>query len=38
MTQDLTTQAEPVELNERTKHDEPTELAEQQLAQVAGAS
>jgi hypothetical protein len=36
MTQDRTTQAEPVELIGRSKHDEPTELAEQQLAEVTG--
>jgi hypothetical protein len=36
MTQERATQADPMELNGRTKHDEPMELAEQQLAQVAG--
>jgi hypothetical protein len=36
MTQDRTTQAEPVELIARAKRVEPTELAEQELAEVAG--
>jgi hypothetical protein len=36
MTQDRTTQAEPVELIGRAKRVEPTELAEQELAEVAG--
>jgi hypothetical protein len=35
MMKDQTTQAEPVELM-RAKRDEPAELAEQQLAEVAG--
>jgi hypothetical protein len=36
MTQDCTTQVEPMELFGRAKREEPTELAEQQLAEVAG--
>lgn len=36
MTQDRTTQAEPVELIGRAQRDEPAQLAEHQLAEVAG--
>jgi hypothetical protein len=36
MTQDHTTQAEPVELIEGAKRDEPTELTQHQLAEAAG--
>jgi hypothetical protein len=36
MTQDRTTQNEPAELIERAKRNERTELAEHQLAEVAG--
>ena len=36
MTQDRTTQAGPVELIGHAQRNEPTELAEQQLAEVAG--
>jgi hypothetical protein len=36
MAKDHSMQAEPVELTGRAKHDEPAELTERELAEVAG--